>query len=71
MAIDKFSKEADRAANLYRAAYYIAVGAVGVGLELLAKTGVTFPNMKLESEKEQKYWAEKILDKYQEIKIAQ
>jgi hypothetical protein len=71
MAINKYSVEEDKLANLYRAAYYLGSGAVGVGLELLAKTKLDFPEMDLDTENDQKYWAEKILDKYFQLKIAQ
>ena len=49
MAIDIHSKEADKLANLYRAAFYIAKGAEKIGLELIDKTGEKFPEMDFSS----------------------
>lgn len=63
MAIDTYSKEADKVANLYRAAFYIAKGANDLGLELIKKTGETFTDLILDDEKSRMYWAEKVLDR--------
>ncbi|KKP48227.1 MAG: hypothetical protein UR39_C0001G0022 [Candidatus Woesebacteria bacterium GW2011_GWA1_33_30] len=69
MVINKFSKDDDRIANLYRAAYYIATGVEKIGLDLIDKTQIPFPKMNLSTEKERKYWAEKVLDKYMFLKM--
>lgn len=69
MALDIRSKEADKIANLYRAAFYIAKGAEKVGLDLLKKTGEKFPKMDFSTKKKRWYWAEKILDRYTYLKI--
>ncbi len=42
MAIDTHSKEADKIANLYRAAFYIAKGACDLGLEFTKKQASRF-----------------------------
>lgn len=64
MALKKSSFEADKIANLYRAAFYLAKGANEVGLEFLKKSGKEFNNLDLSSKKKRLYWAEKILDEY-------
>ena len=61
--LDTHSKEADKVANLYRAAFYIAKGANDLGLELIKKTGETCPDLILDDEKSRMYWAEKVLDR--------
>jgi len=64
----KYSKKADNIVNLYRCALYLAQGDVDTGLQFLKKA--SFPQFnyilkeKLNTEKDQKYWAEKILDQY-------
>lgn len=69
MAIDIRSKEADKLANLYRAAFYIAKGAEKIGLELIDKTGEKFPEMDFSSIDKRMYWAEMVLDRYTSLKI--
>lgn len=69
MAIDIRSKEADKIANLYRAAFYIAKGAEAVGLQILEKTNEKFPEMDFSTQEKRMYWAEKILDRYTYLKI--
>lgn len=61
--LDIHSKEADKVANLYRAAFYIAKGVNDLGLELIKKTGESFPDLTLNDEKSRMYWAEKVLDR--------
>ena len=68
MALDKFSHQSDRAANLYRAAFYLAKGSKEVGLNFLKKSGKSFGDMRLGTEKQRLFWAEKILDEYINIK---
>ena len=63
MAIDTHSKEADKIANLYRAAFYIAKSASDLGLGFIKKTGESFPGLTLKDEKNRMYWAEKVLDR--------
>ncbi|KKR86748.1 MAG: hypothetical protein UU32_C0011G0003 [Candidatus Woesebacteria bacterium GW2011_GWB1_41_10] len=60
----------DEIGNLYRAAFYIAKGAKEVGLKFLKNSGEKFRGLKLETEKEKLFWAEKILDKYVSLKHA-
>ena len=69
MAIDIRSKEADKLANLYRAAFYIAKGAEKIGLDLIKKTGEDFPVMDFSNDSKRMYWAEKVLDRYVILKI--
>lgn len=69
MAIDIRSKEADKLANLYRAAFYIAKGAEKIGLDLIKKTDEKFPTMDFTSNEKRMYWAEKVLDRYVILKI--
>jgi hypothetical protein len=64
MAINTRSKEADKLANLYRAAFYIAKGAEKIGLDLIKKTDEKFPEMDFSSDAKRMYWAEKVLDRY-------
>jgi hypothetical protein len=68
MALSKFSAESDRIANLYRAAFYLAKGSKEVGLKFLDKSGKKFEGIKIDNEKEQLFWAEKILDEYLKLK---
>lgn len=69
MAINIRSKEADKLANLYRAAFYIAKGAEKIGLDLIKKTGEKFPEMDFSSDKKRMYWAEMVLDRYTNLKV--
>jgi hypothetical protein len=64
MALDKYSKESDKIANLYRASFYLAKGSVDVALNFLNKTGEKFDGIDLKGKDNQLYWAEKILDRY-------
>lgn len=61
--LDIHSKEADKVANLYRTTFYIAKGANDLGIELIKKTGESFPDLTLNDEKSRMYWAEKVLDR--------
>ena len=69
MAIDIRSREADKLANLYRAAFYIAKGAEKIGLDFIKKTDENFPEMDLSTDTKRMYWAEMILDRYVLLKI--
>ena len=69
MAIDIRSREADKLANLYRAAFYIAKGAEKIGLEFIKKTDEKFPEMDFSTDTKRMYWAEMILDRYVLLKI--
>lgn len=68
MAVDKYSKKADKIANLYRAAFYLAKGSKDVAMDFLNKSGESFKGIKTESEKDRLFWAEQILDKYVRLK---
>ena len=68
MALTKFSRESDKAANLYRAAFYLAKGSKEVGLNFLGKSGKVFKNIRIDSEKQRLFWAEKVLDEYLKLK---
>ncbi len=69
MAIDTRSKEADKLANLYRAAFYIAKGAEKIGLDFIKKTDEEFPEMDFSTDIKRMYWAEKVFDRYVLLKI--
>ena len=58
----------DEAANLYRAAFYLAKGSKGVALNFLKKSGRKFEGLKLDTIQERLFWAEKILDEYTRLK---
>ena len=68
MALNKFSQTSDKVANLYRAAFYLAKGSNKVGLEFLDKSGVSFEDLRIDSQVSRLYWAEKILDEYLKLK---
>lgn len=68
MVIDTKSKEADKLANLYRAAFYLAKGAQSVAMELLEKTGERFPKPIFKNDEDRLKYAEKILDRYTTLK---
>lgn len=70
MALDKFSKESDKIAHLYRAAFYMAKGSSGVALDFLKKSGENFDGLKTKTEKQRLFWAEKILDQYTKLKFS-
>lgn len=68
MAELKYSRKADKIGNLYRSALYMAQGNVDIALQFLKK-GLhnkldQLSKDQLTTEKDQKYWAEKILDQY-------
>lgn len=70
MALNKFDRESDGIADLYRAALYLARGADEVGLEFLQKARkklgqrlVETPSV-LKTHQQQMFWAEKVLDQY-------
>ena len=71
MALNKYSHKSDVAANLYRAAFYLAKGSTSVALDFVDKSGMRFKGLKVGNEKERLFWAEKILDKYQNLKSSQ
>ncbi len=72
MALDKHSQQADAAANLYRAALFLARGSRKAGLEFLRKAkerlgeGV---DPVLKNRADELYWAEKILDQYHKARF--
>lgn len=68
MALNKYSHRSDAAANLYRAAFYLAKGSISVAKDFLKKSGEEFDGLKVNSEKDRLFWAEKILDKYKLMK---
>lgn len=68
MALNKFSKESDKVANLYRAAFYLAKGSTNVALRFLKKSGKDFGALKTKTEAERHYWAEKVLDEYTRLR---
>lgn len=68
MALNKFSKKSDKIANLYRAAFYLAKGSNDVALGFLEKSGVRFKDLNTKTKALRLFWAEKILDKYINLK---
>lgn len=68
MALNKYSHKSDSAANLYRAAFYLAKGSTSVARDFLEKSGEEFNGLKVDSKKNRIYWAEKILDQYKQMK---
>ena len=68
MALNKRLKRSDKVANLYRAAYHLARGSKTIALDFLRKSGLKFDDFGTETEKQRLFWAEKILDKYIELK---
>lgn len=68
MALIKFSKESDKIANLYRAAFYLAKGSINISLEFLRKSGRKFGGLKIRTAAQRLFWAEKILDEYIKLK---
>jgi hypothetical protein len=70
MALNKYSYKSDVAANLYRAAFYLAKGSTSVAKDFLEKSGENFSNLKINSKKNRLYWAEKILDQYKKLRYS-
>jgi len=70
MVLNKYSHKSDSAANLYRAAFYLAKGSRSVALDFLKKSGAKFKDINLSSKDKRLYWAEKILDKYTKLKFS-
>jgi len=68
MALNKYSYKSDSAANLYRAAFYLAKGSTSIAMNFLEKSGENFKGLKSNNEKNRLFWAEKILDKYRKLK---
>lgn len=68
MALNKHSHKSDSIANLYRAAFYLAKGSETVALDFLKKSGQKFKDINLSTKNKRLYWAEKVLDKYTELK---
>lgn len=68
MALDKYSHQSDKIANLYRASFYLAKGSKEIALDFLKKSGEKFDKMDLDTKNRQLFWAEKILDRYQILK---
>ena len=64
MPLNKYSGKSDSVANLYRAAFYLAKGAKETALEFLDKSGEKFEGLKVKTQTDRIYWAEKILDRY-------
>jgi hypothetical protein len=64
MALNKYSHQSDKIADLYRASFYLAKGSKDMALDFLKKSGEKFGEMKLDTKSSQLYWAEKILDRY-------
>ncbi len=70
MALNKFSKESDKLANLYRAAYAMAKGYKSQVDYFLKRSTGKFDNIQknldryINDESTRLYWAEKILDEY-------
>lgn len=64
--LKKHSKQADKIANLYRAALYLAKGDKDLALEFLAKAdaGEIIDKNDLRTSQKKLFWAEKILDHY-------
>lgn len=64
--LDKNSKKADKIANLYRAALYLAKGNKDLALEFLhkAKAVEIINKDDLKTDKRRLFWAEKIFDQY-------
>ena len=70
MALNKYSYKSDAAANLYRAAFYLAKGSTSVAMDFFEKSGENFNNLKINSKKNRLFWAEKILDQYKKLKYS-
>ena len=74
MKLNKKSKRADKIANLYRAALYLAQGDKKLALDFLEKAEAVEIVKKedLNNSQKQLFWAEKILDQYhqQRFKLA-
>lgn len=78
MTLNKFSKKSDAIANLYRAALYLARGSRELGLKFLSDAQkvlgktlgvelsglITNKDKVLKNQKDNLFWAEKILDRY-------
>jgi hypothetical protein len=65
MGLDKFSKQSDRIANLYRAAFHLAKGDKSTCLNFLKNSGSTLVDKVTDCPTSQnRLWAEKILDEY-------
>ena len=81
MALDKLSKKSDAVANLYRASLFLAKGSKDLGINFLKKAQIvlgdeidgnltdliTKEKKLLKSNKDNLFWAEKILDKYHSL----
>jgi len=82
MALNKFDYQSDAIVNLYRASLYLARGSQEVGLKFLKKAknelgkkldqklislAIT-PKAFLKSSQSRLFWAEKILDEYQNLR---
>lgn len=70
MALNKNSKKADKIANLYRAAFYLAKGSNKMAMFFLNKSNQKFNGIKTNTKDERLFWAEKILDRYTQMKTA-
>jgi len=68
MALNRYSHKSDSAANLYRAAFYLAKGSTAVARDFLEKSGEEFDGLNTDNKKNRLYWAEKILDQYKQMK---
>jgi hypothetical protein len=70
MALNKHSLKADKIADLYRAAFYLANGSKEIAISFLQKSGEEFRSMNLKGRRNQIFWAEKILDRFQKLKYS-
>lgn len=65
MGLNKFSKNDDRIANLYRAALYLAKGDKTTSLNFLKNANFPLTDKVAAAKPGQhRFWAEKILDEY-------
>ncbi len=73
MALNKFDKTSDAIADLYRASFYLAKESKDVGISFLIKAKeILGDKMILDISKvtgNYSYWAEKILDEYNRLKM--
>jgi len=69
MKLNKYSKKADRIANLYRAALYLAKGDKSTALIFLKPVAPELAKKinSINSQKQKTFWAEKILDRYHKL----
>lgn len=68
--MDRKSKDADRVANLYRAAYCVATGSDSLARKFLQKAGLFLESFEIRTPQERNYWAEKIFDEYAKLRYS-